>query len=145
MLDGFEHCVAFPRAFEVNQVLADLHLGSAVQGNRHRLHHLFHEVHHPFVVLISHVQLHLGEFGVVEAVHTFVAEVLRELIHAVETADDEFFEVQFIGDTQVERHVEGVVMGFEGACGGTSVKGLQNRGFHFQIALFIQEVTHRID
>ena len=145
VLDGLEHGVALPRTLEVDHVVANLHFGGAVQRERDTLHHLFHGVHHPVVVLIRHVQFHLGKLRVVETVHTLVTEVLRELIHAIETADDQLFQVELISNTQIERHVKGVVVGLERTSRRTAVQRLQNRGLHFKVALFVQIVTHRVD
>ena len=145
VLDGLEHGVAFPRALEVDDVVADLHLGGAVQREGDALDHLLHGLHHPVVVLVGHVELHLGEFGVVEAVHTLVAEVFGELIDAVEAAHDEFLQIQLVGDAQVERHVQRVVVSLEGTSRRAAVERLQNRGLHFEVTLLVQIVTHRVD
>ena len=65
----------------------------------------------PEVVLVGYVNLHNGKFGVVRAVHAFVAEVLAEFIHAVEASYDQLLEVQLAGDAQVLVDVERVVVG----------------------------------
>ena len=144
MLDSLKHGIALPRALEIDDVIPYLHLGVAMQCESDSLHHLFHRVHHPFIILVRHVQFHLGEFRIMETVHTFVAEVLGELIHAVESTHNQFFQIQLIGNTQIERHIQSVVVGFERTGGSTTVERLQNRGFDFQIALFVQIVTHSV-
>ena len=59
-----------------------------MQGQGDLFEHPFGELHHPEVVLVGYVNLHNGKFGVVRAVHAFVAEVLAEFIHAVEASYD---------------------------------------------------------
>ena len=50
------------------------------------------------------------------AVHALVAEVLRELVHTLEAAHYEAFQIQLVGDAQVERNVESIVVRDEGSC-----------------------------
>ena len=40
-----------------------------------------------------HIYLHTREFRIMGAVHTFVAEIFGELIHTLETTDDQTFQV----------------------------------------------------
>ena len=78
-------------------------------------------------------------------VHAFVAEVLANLVDALEAAHDEPLQVQLRGDAQVEVDVQRVVVGDEGACAGTAGDGLQDGRFHFGIAGFVQHGTHGAD
>ena len=80
-------------------------VGPAVDGHGHFLEEVLHELHHPDVVLVGHVNLHAGELGVVGLVHTLVAEVLGKLVDAGEASDDESLEVELVGDTQVQGDV----------------------------------------
>ena len=75
-------------------VVADFHLCRAVDVHADFLKHLLGEVHHPVVVFIRYVDLHAGELRIVGAVHAFVAEVLGELIYALEPAYDKAFEIK---------------------------------------------------
>ena len=47
------------------------------------------------------------------AVHPFVAEVLRELIDAFETAHNQAFQIKFVGYAEIEGDVEGIMVGDE--------------------------------
>ena len=58
------------------------------------------------------------------AVHTFVAEVTAELIHTLEAPDDEALQIKLVGDTQIERDIQRVVMRDEGARSSTARDGL---------------------
>ena len=67
------------------------------------------------VILVRDVQFQHGEFRVVRAVHALVPEVARELINTFKAAHDEPLEVQFVGNAQVQRDVERVVVGHKTA------------------------------
>ena len=45
------------------------------------------------VILVGDVYFHDRELGIVRAVHALVAEVLAELVYAVEPSDDQLLEV----------------------------------------------------
>ena len=79
----------------------------------YRLDHFFDEIHEDRVGAVRHVELHRRELGVVTAVAAFVAIAAVEFKDALESADDEAFEVEFGGDAHVHVEVEGVVMGLE--------------------------------
>src|SRR6201999_2572812 len=93
----------------------------------------------------SGIEFQDRELGVVGAVHAFVAEVAAEFIDPVEAADDETLQVEFVGNPQVKRYVEGVVVGDKGPGGGAAGDGLQYRGIDFQRAAFIEELADRVD
>ena len=63
------------------------------------------------------------------AVDAFIAEVFRKLIDGGKAPDDEALEVELVGNTQIERHIQGLVMSREGASKGASIYGLENGGF----------------
>ncbi len=66
-------------------------------------------------------------------VDAFVAEVVADLVHALEAAHDQALEVQLVGNAQVERHVERVVVRDEGTRGRATIQRLQHGRFHLQI------------
>ena len=143
LLDGVEHGDALEGRLEADDVVAHLDLVGTVHVDANLLEHLLGEVHHPVIVLVRDVNLHTGKLGVVGAVHTLVAEVLGELVYPLEAAHDEAFEVELVGNTQVERNVEGVVVRDEGPGGGTAGNRLQNRGLDLQIAAGVEILAHR--
>ena len=71
----------------------------------------------------------------------FVAEVAVDLVDAVEAADDEALEEELGGDAEGERDVEGVVVGLEGARGGSSGDGVEHGGFDFEVAALVEEAA----
>ena len=79
------------------------------------------------------------------AIHALVAEILAELVYAVESADDQFLEVQLTGDAQVLVDVERIVVRDERACRGAARNRLQDRGLHLDVAALVEELAHRGD
>ena len=79
------------------------------------------------------------------AVHTFVAEVTAELIHTLEAPDDEALQIKLVGDTQIERDIQRVVMRDEGARSSTARDRLQYGRIDLDVATFVEELAHRIE
>ena len=90
---GVGHGHAAERSLERYGAAVDHDIGRAVDRRGDPLQHLLGKLLHPDIVLVGDVYLHAGKFGVVRAVHALVAEVLAELVYAVEAADDKSFEV----------------------------------------------------
>ena len=74
-----------------------------------------------------------------------VAEVLAELVDALEAADDQALEVQLGGDAQVQVAVERVVVGGEGARQRAAVQRLQDGRLDLDEALAVEVAAHRGD
>ena len=75
------------------------------------------------------------------AVHSLVAEVLADFINALETADDEAFQIELGCDAHVHVNVECVEMGDErtGACSaGDALKG---RGLNLGVACLVEHAA----
>ena len=111
--DSINHCDTFIRSLEVDNVVAHFHLCGAINFKSDAFDHFFGEVHHPVVVLVRNIDFHTSKLWVVSAVHTLVAEVLREFIHPFETTHDEAFEIQLIGNAKIQRNVERIVVSDE--------------------------------
>jgi tRNA G37 N-methylase TrmD len=73
--------------------------------------------HHVPVIRIGAVELAGGELGVMGLVDALVPEVLPDLEHPREAADEEAFEKEFGGDAHEEGHLVVVVVGHEGFLG----------------------------
>src|SRR5699024_2012303 len=67
------------------------------------------------------------------------------LVHTLQTAHHQALEVQLSGNTHVHINVQGVVVGDEGAGGGTAGDGVKHRSLHFHIAPVVQEVPDVAD
>ena len=66
-------------------------------------------------------------------VDALVPEVVPDLVHAVEAAHDEPLEIQLVGDAQVQRHVERVVVRRERPRRRAAVQRLQHRRLDLEI------------
>ena len=111
-----------------------------------RVHrHLLHHVHDVVVVDVGLVGLQHRELGVVLEAHALVAEVLADLVDAVDAADDAALEVQLGGDAQVEVPLQLVVVRDERPRQGAAVQRLQHRRLDLDEAARVQEVADRLD
>src|SRR3954452_8504014 len=116
----------------------EVDLAAVAAGRRHRVHHLLDAAHLVGVVRVGLVPLDHRELGVVLERHALVAEVLAELVDALEAADDEPLEVQLGRDAQVERAVELVVMRRERAGERAAVDRLQHRRLDLDEAVVVE-------
>ena len=91
------------------------------------------------------VPLHDGELGVVLERDALVAEVLADLVDALEPSHDQPLEVQLGGHAQVERAVELVVVRREGACARAAVERLQDRRLHLDESRAVEVCPPRRD
>src|ERR1035437_1752833 len=98
-------------------------------------YYLFSESHHPVIILKGNINLHYRKFRIMGPVHTFIPEILGELIYTFETAYNQTLQVKLICNPQIERHVESIMMGNKRSCCCTSRNRLQNGSFHFKITL----------
>ena len=80
--DGIKYRQSAVRRLEIDFLLSDSHFGRSVQGDGDLLKHLLHELHHPDIVLVGHIDFHAGKLRIVGLVHAFIAEILRELIYS---------------------------------------------------------------
>ncbi len=97
------------------------------------------------VVGVGLVQLEHRELGVVLLRDALVAEVLAELVDALQPADDAALEVQLGRDPQEQRAVERVVVGRERPRRGAAVERLQHRRLDLDEALLVEVAADRRD
>ncbi len=140
LLDGLAHGEARPRRREVDLVAAEVHL-EAADGASRLGDHLLHHRHDVVVVHVGLVRLEHGELGVVLEAHALVAEVLADLVHAVDAADDAALEVQLGGDAQVQVALELVVVRDERLGQGAAVERLQHRRLDLDEAARVEEAA----
>jgi hypothetical protein len=103
--------------------------------------HRLDQVHHVVVVGERLVELEHRELRVVRPVDALVAEVLADLVDALEPADDQPLQVQLVGDAQVEPHVERVVMRDERPRRGAAVQRLKHGRLHLDVAALVEEAA----
>ena len=101
--------------------------------------------HRVVVVGVRLVPLEHRELGVVLERDALVAEVLADLVDALEAADDQPLEVQLGGDPQVEVAVELVVVRRERAGVGAAVERLQDRRLDLDEAGGVEVAAQRRD
>mmetsp|Transcript_5069 Transcript_5069/g.19568 ORF Transcript_5069/g.19568 Transcript_5069/m.19568 type:complete len:398 (+) Transcript_5069:860-2053(+) len=68
----------------------------------------------------------------------FVTELTTDFVHALDTSDDELFEVKLGRDAHVERHVQVVVVGDERSRGGTTGDHIHHRRLNLKEIAIIQ-------
>ena len=105
----------------------------------------FRQLHHVGVVGVGLVQLEHRELGIVGPVDALVPEVVADLVHPLEPADEQPLEVQLVGDPQVERHVERVVVRDERPRRRAAVERLEDRGLHLEEVPLVQEPADPAD
>ena len=76
------------------------------------------------------------------AVHALIAKVFRKFIHPIKAAHNESFEVEFIGNAQIQRNVQRIVVGDKRTGRGPSRNGLQNGCFHLEIAFLVEKCAY---
>jgi hypothetical protein len=74
-----------------------------------------------------------------------VAEVLADLVHALEAADNQALQVQLVGDAEEQVAVERVMVGHERPGQGAAVERLQDRGLHLEEAALVEPAADRAD
>ena len=117
-------------------LVGDLQAAADLEGQA--LVHFLDQIHHAVEVGECLVQLDGRELGVMLGIHALVAEDAANLIHAVHAAHDQALEVQLGLNAQDHVHVQGVVVGVEGAGGRADLERGQDGGVDLQEALFVQ-------
>ncbi len=118
--NGVGHGYPLIRRFEIKDFVTCLNFCCSVKRQSYAFQYLLGELHHPDVVFVSHINFHSGEFRIVRPVHSLVAEIFCKLINSVETANNQTFQVKLVGNAQIERNVQRVVVCFKGTGCGTA-------------------------
>ena len=107
------------------------------------LEHLLGEIHQVAIVAVRLIELEHREFGIVARRQTFVAEVPIHLEHALEATDHEPLQIQLRRDSQIQVHVERVVMRDERARRSAAEDRMHHRRFDFEKAARDEELANR--
>ena len=121
---------------------AELHLRRADGAERRVLDQRLRALHRVAVVDVRLVPLDLRELGRVLVRDALVAEVLRQLVHLLEAADDQPLEVQLVGDAQVQVGVELVRVRDERLREAAAVARLEDRRLDLEKALAVEVRAH---
>ncbi len=97
------------------------------------------------VVGVGLVELEHRELWVVLRRQPLVAEVLAQLVDALQPADDAALQIQLGRDPQVERSIERVVVGRERTRRGAAVDRLKHRRLDLDEAALVEEAADRRD
>ena len=103
------------------------------------------QLHHVGVVGVGLVHLEHGELGIVGPIHSLVPEVVADLVHPLQPADQQPLEVQLVRDAEIERHVERVVVGDERPRRRAAVERLEDRGLHLEEVPLVEEPADPAD
>src|ERR1035437_3407060 len=108
-------------------------------------YYLFCKSHHPVIIFIRDIYFHYSEFRVMGPVHSFITEILGKFIYTLKATDNEPLQIEFICNSQIERHIESIMVGNErsGCC--PSGNRLQNRCLNFKITLGVKQLAHRLN
>lgn len=74
-------------------------------------------------------------------INPFVAEAAVHFIDPFQSADEESFQMQFRGNTQVNVHIQRIVMSFERAGCSTAGNSMEHRRFDFQEMTVVEIFT----
>ncbi len=77
------------------------HLRPSAHLLRYAPKQLLRQIHELEVVAVGLVELQHREFGSVDRIHSFIAEVAVDFIYAVQSADDQPFQIEFGRDAKV--------------------------------------------
>ena len=118
------------------------HLRRADGTERRALDQRLRALHRVAVVGVRLVPLDLRELGRVLVRDALVAEVLRQLVHLLEAADDQPLEVELVGDAEVEVGVELVRVRDERLREAAAVARLEDRRLDLEEALAVEVRAH---
>ena len=138
LFDGVGHAQPLEGLFQIDLHAVVIHLGGPQHPQRHRPDQILRQIHHAVVVGVGLIQLQQGELRVVAGIHPLVAEHPADFIYPLKAAHDQPLQVQLQRNAQVHVHIQGVVVGDEGAGRRAAGNAVEHGGFHLQKSLFIQ-------
>ena len=144
LFNRINHGDASVRSFKINCVFANCCFGCSKHLHGYILQHLLGKFHHPIVVCVGYIYLHHSKLWIVCAVHSFISEVARKLVHTIKTTHNQTLQVQLIGNAQIEWHVQCIVMRGKWTSSCTTWYALQNRSVHLEVTSFIEKGTHGV-
>mmetsp|Transcript_14884 Transcript_14884/g.42339 ORF Transcript_14884/g.42339 Transcript_14884/m.42339 type:complete len:212 (-) Transcript_14884:492-1127(-) len=107
--------------------------------------HVLGQEHEVVVIRVGHVELARGEFRVVRGIDLLVAELLTNLVYAVEATHHQLLEEQLRRDPQVQVLLEVVVVRHERLSGGAARDGIHHGCLHLQEAQVVEVVAYKRD
>ena len=95
-------------------------------------------VDHLVAAAIGGVEFEHCEFRIVARRDSFVSKIAPDFEHALEAADEQALQMQLLGDAQKQIARQSVMMGGKRLRRRAAGDGLQNRRFHFEVAVRAQ-------
>ncbi len=133
-------CISFYSIFHRNSrerlCKVDIHAThSYLCGTQHILCHrtdkVLRQVNHTIDIRICLIQFQLCKFRIVLGIHAFIAENTANFVHFVKPADNQTFQIKLQCNTQIQIHVQRVVVCDKRSCCRTAGDRVQHRCFHF--------------
>ncbi len=143
LLEEVEHGGTPPRCREVKLASVIDDRGGAQELLGQVVHEFLDKHHDVAVVGIRLVELEHRELGVVAGRQPLVAKHPGNLEHPLKATHGKPLEVQLRGDAQVQVNVEGVVVGGERACGGTTRNRVEHGGLDLDEVPILEPAAHQ--
>ena len=144
-LERLDEADALPRTLEVDLVAAERRDRGAERIERDLLEHRLDAIHRIAEVGVRLVPLEHRELGLVLVRDALVAEVLADLVHALEPSDDQALQVELGRDAQVEVCVQLVRVRHERVRERAAVARLEDGRLDLDEPLAVEVATDRRD
>src|SRR5690606_3512553 len=145
LLNCIVNADAFVWRLERNVSLADSYFARTSHIDGSLFKQLLCDLHHPEIILVCSIEFQNGELRIVCAVHSLIPEIAAKLVHPIESSYNESLQIEFIGDSQVKRHIECVMVRDEWTSSGTTWNALQNRSINLQRSAFVQKRSNGVN
>ncbi len=153
LFESLDHVVPLPWALEVKgaflPVLAFWLVGEGRVATSQVLYQpldqALGEIHDVVHVRIGHVKLADGEFGVMREVNALVPKNAANLVHSIQTTNDELLEIQLWCNAEVQVEIEVIMVGNKrfGGCATSDHTG--HRSFDLKKAQRVKEAADVVD
>ena len=101
-------------------------------------------IHQVLVVCVRLVEFQHGEFRIVACGQAFVAEAAVDLVYLLETTNHQALEIQLRCNTQVQLHIQCIMMGGKRPGDCTSRNALHHRRLDFQEIALVKKVADKL-
>jgi len=99
-------------------------------------------VHPVLVVRVGTIRLKHRELGIVLGRNPLIPEVAIDLVHTIEATDNQSLQIQFRGDSQIQRHIQGIVMSGKWPGNCATGRDLHHGRLDFQEVQRLQKTPH---
>ena len=103
--------------------------------------HTLRQLHHAVIIGVRLIQLHEREFRIVTGIQTFVTEHTADLVHPLQTADNEPLEIQLQRNAQLHILVQRIVVRFKRTRRGAARVRHEHGGLDLHKAAAVEEAA----